>query len=42
MTFLGTELVNARTDPALAARREAHDASRAAALAAARTIGGAL
>ncbi|MFE9391996.1 FMN-dependent NADH-azoreductase [Streptomyces sp. NPDC006784] len=42
MTFLGTELVNSLTDPALAARREAHDASRAAALAAARTVGAAL
>lgn len=40
MTFLGTELVNSRVDPALADRREAHEASRAAALAAARTIGG--
>ncbi|MGY1580953.1 FMN-dependent NADH-azoreductase [Streptomyces sp. MN13] len=39
MTFLGTELVNSRTDPALAARRGAHDASHAAALAAARDIG---
>ncbi|MDT0344474.1 FMN-dependent NADH-azoreductase [Streptomyces litchfieldiae] len=39
MTFLGTELVNSRVDPALAARRETHDASRAAALAAARKIG---
>ncbi|UNZ15970.1 NAD(P)H-dependent oxidoreductase [Streptomyces sp. 891-h] len=42
MTFLGTELVNSRTDPALAAHREAHDASRAAALAAARKIGASL
>lgn len=42
MDFLGTELVNARVDPALAARRAAHDASREAALAAARKTGGAL
>ncbi|CAL9348413.1 FMN-dependent NADH-azoreductase [Streptomyces sp. enrichment culture] len=39
MTFLGTELVNSRTDPALAGRRGDHDASRAAALRAARTTG---
>nr|WP_237518850.1 NAD(P)H-dependent oxidoreductase [Streptomyces sp. SID5910] len=39
MTFVGTELVNSRLDPALAARREAHDASRTAALAAARELG---
>ncbi|WP_030208730.1 FMN-dependent NADH-azoreductase [Streptomyces sp. NRRL S-87] len=42
MTFLGTELVNALTDPALAARRGEHGASRAAALEAARTTGGSL
>ncbi|MET9678692.1 FMN-dependent NADH-azoreductase [Streptomyces coeruleorubidus] len=42
MTFLGTELVNSRVDPALASRREAHNASRVAALAAAREIGRAL
>ena len=42
MTFLGTELVNSRTDPALVGRRGAHDASRAAALEAARTTGAAL
>ncbi|WP_432107454.1 FMN-dependent NADH-azoreductase [Streptomyces sp. AA1529] len=42
MTFLGTELVNSLVDPALAARREAHDASRTAALAAAQTVGAAL
>ncbi|ARQ67573.1 FMN-dependent NADH-azoreductase [Streptomyces marincola] len=42
MTFLGTELVNSRVDPALADRREAHETSRADALAAARMLGGAL
>ncbi|ROR00366.1 FMN-dependent NADH-azoreductase [Streptomyces sp. 2132.2] len=42
MTFLGTELVNALTDPALAGRRGAHDVSRAAALEAARKTGEAL
>ncbi|MFD0352193.1 FMN-dependent NADH-azoreductase [Streptomyces sp. NPDC127110] len=39
MTFLGTELANSLTDPALAGRRDAHDASRAAALEAARRTG---
>lgn len=39
MTFLGTELVNSLVDPALADRRGAHDASRAAALEAARKTG---
>ncbi|MER6347968.1 FMN-dependent NADH-azoreductase [Streptomyces sp. NPDC001595] len=42
MTFLSTELVNSRVDPALAGRRAAHDASHTDTLAAARTIGGAL
>ncbi|GAB2582251.1 NAD(P)H-dependent oxidoreductase [Streptomyces capparidis] len=42
VTFIGTELVNSRVDPALAARRAEHDESRAAALAAARALGGAL
>ncbi|MFB6613356.1 FMN-dependent NADH-azoreductase [Streptomyces sp. NPDC085524] len=42
MTFLGTELVNSLTDPVLAGRRGAHDASRAAALEAARKTGGSL
>ncbi|WIM93256.1 NAD(P)H-dependent oxidoreductase [Actinoplanes oblitus] len=40
MAFLGTELVNARVDPALAGRRDAHEVSRSAALTAARKIGG--
>ncbi|MFK0223687.1 FMN-dependent NADH-azoreductase [Streptomyces vinaceus] len=39
MTFLGTELANTLTDPALAGRRGAHEASRADALAAARRAG---
>ncbi|MFI9150155.1 FMN-dependent NADH-azoreductase [Streptomyces sp. NPDC053367] len=39
MTFLGTELVNSLVDPALADRRGAHEASRAAALEAARKTG---
>ncbi|MET9663151.1 NAD(P)H-dependent oxidoreductase [Streptomyces sp. NPDC006510] len=38
--FLSTELVNSRIDPSLAARRAQHDESRAAALAAARELGG--
>ncbi|MEU8773543.1 NAD(P)H-dependent oxidoreductase [Streptomyces sp. NPDC048606] len=42
MTFLGTELVNSRTDPALAGRRGEHDRSRAAALELARATGAAL
>ncbi|MFC7546955.1 FMN-dependent NADH-azoreductase [Plantactinospora sp. GCM10030261] len=42
MTFLGTELVNARLDPGLARLRDAHDASHTTALAAARKIGGEL
>ncbi|MEU3962521.1 NAD(P)H-dependent oxidoreductase [Streptomyces buecherae] len=42
VTFVGTELVNSRLDPALAARRAQHDDSRAAALAAARKLGSAL
>ncbi|MFE2322833.1 FMN-dependent NADH-azoreductase [Streptomyces sp. NPDC059385] len=42
MTFLGTELVNSLTDPALSGRRGAHDASRAAALEAARKTGASL
>jgi FMN-dependent NADH-azoreductase len=39
VTFLGTELVNSRVDPALADRRAQHDESRSAALAAARKLG---
>ncbi|QKW49195.1 FMN-dependent NADH-azoreductase [Streptomyces buecherae] len=42
VTFVGTELVNSRLDPALAARRAQHDDSRAAALAAARKLGSTL
>ncbi|GAA4698651.1 FMN-dependent NADH-azoreductase [Streptomyces youssoufiensis] len=42
VAFVGTELVNSRLDPALAARRAQHDDSRAAALAAARKLGSAL
>ncbi|MFD7558821.1 FMN-dependent NADH-azoreductase [Streptomyces sp. NPDC059835] len=42
MTFLGTELVNSLVDPALAGRRGAHDASRAAALETARKTGASL
>lgn len=38
--FLSTELVNSRIDPSLAARRTLHDESRAAALTAARELGG--
>ncbi|MFB7215043.1 FMN-dependent NADH-azoreductase [Streptomyces sp. NPDC056255] len=38
--FLSTELVNSRIDPSLAARRTQHDESRAAALTAARELGG--
>ncbi|MFD0339795.1 FMN-dependent NADH-azoreductase [Streptomyces sp. NPDC127117] len=38
--FLSTELVNSRIDPSLAARRPQHDESRAAALTAARELGG--
>jgi FMN-dependent NADH-azoreductase len=40
--FVGTEMVNALIDPALAGRRDEHGQSRAAALEAARVIGGAL
>ncbi|MFI6938472.1 FMN-dependent NADH-azoreductase [Streptomyces sp. NPDC050418] len=40
--FLNTELVNTHLDPALAAHRPQHELSRAAALAAARTLGGEL
>ncbi|GAA3886926.1 FMN-dependent NADH-azoreductase [Streptomyces sedi] len=40
MSFVGAELVNSRTDPALAGRRRDHDASRATALATARKLGG--
>ncbi|OLT30601.1 FMN-dependent NADH-azoreductase [Nocardiopsis sp. CNR-923] len=39
VVFVGTELVNARVDPALAHRRAEHDASRADALAAATALG---
>jgi FMN-dependent NADH-azoreductase len=42
VAFVGTELVNSLVDPALTARRAQHDDSRAAALAAARTLGGTL
>ena len=40
--FIGTEMVNALLDPALAGRRDEHERSRAAALAVARQIGAAL
>ncbi|MGW0732549.1 FMN-dependent NADH-azoreductase [Streptomyces sp. NPDC002851] len=40
--FLNTELVNSLLDPALAERRAQHEESRAAALAAARSLGGEL
>jgi len=39
VAFVGTELANAPVDPALAGRRADHEASRAAALEAARTLG---
>ncbi|MET7271109.1 NAD(P)H-dependent oxidoreductase [Streptomyces flaveolus] len=42
VTFVGTELVNSRVDPALADRRAQHEESRTAALAAARKLGGEL
>lgn len=42
VTFVGTELVNTLLDPDLAALRARHDDSRAAALSAARKLGGAL
>jgi FMN-dependent NADH-azoreductase len=38
--FVGSEMVNALVDPALAGRRDEHERSRAAALEAARLIGG--
>jgi FMN-dependent NADH-azoreductase len=38
--FVGTEMCNALIDPALAGRRDEHERSRAAALEAARAIGG--
>ncbi|MDN3240006.1 FMN-dependent NADH-azoreductase [Glycomyces tritici] len=40
--FVGSEMVNALIDPALAGRRDEHEHSRAAAVAAAATIGGSL
>jgi FMN-dependent NADH-azoreductase len=40
--FIGSEMVNALVDPALAGRRDEHERSRAAALEAARKIGGSL